>query len=225
MTYIFTWQAQHLWGTRDWEKDSSRTSHEPKKNTRWGKIEGESLCQLTLDSWRVFLFDAGEDQHNDKQSDVSVAVGCQQNLLFLFLLFMVRTFSSSESEGFVQLSMVSSVKKEWMIFCGNIITSTQVHSVPFLRQWSSCSIWLVQIDDIHLHKKWKYACQLEGFKFRPSTIICELLNVSRCTDKLQVPLAIHLDLMLSGSGVKVCLGGGFKYFSCSPLLGEDSQFD
>ena len=45
------------------------------------------------------------------------------------------------------------------------------------------------------------------------------------TDKLQVPLAIHLDLMLSGSGVKVCLGGGFKYFLFSPLLGEDSQFD
>ena len=44
------------------------------------------------------------------------------------------------------------------------------------------------------------------------------------TDKLQVPLAIHLDLMLSGSGVKVCLGGGFKYFLFSPLLGEDSQF-
>ena len=59
----------------------------------------------------MFFFGAGEDQHNDKQSDVSVAVGCQQNFLCLFVPFMVRTFSSSESEGPLQLMVQKSGQK------------------------------------------------------------------------------------------------------------------
>ena len=127
------------------------------KPTRWGKISRESLCQLTLDSWRVFFW----RWWRPTQRQIIRCFSCSwfpTKLSVSFLLFMVRTCSSSESEGFVQLSMVSLVKKEWMIFYGNTITSTQVHSGPFLRQWSFCSIWSVQIDDVHLHKKWKFAC-------------------------------------------------------------------